>query len=221
MAPLPIFHGELKASLAAMMAFPNDLEKAELCACWQIASLFNSEMIEQNRSASITRIVRRSAQFANYQNEWTKNRNEGAIVGAVTLAMMSLIEDAPDLATWERAMLYTIDQVRNRKVKVNRSKLEELRTKYEKVYHFWGAWEDSEPGFNERHEFDERLLCAKATNFHNVIAAWNNSRSIEQAEVFDAPEITDVSATREYTIDIELVPKPGRPGRPRKAAPNR
>ena len=34
MAPLPIFHGELKASLAAMMAFPNDLEKAELCACW-------------------------------------------------------------------------------------------------------------------------------------------------------------------------------------------
>src|SRR5271166_2177506 len=114
MAPLPIFHGELKASLAAMMAFPNDLEKAELCACWQIASLFNSEMIEQNRSASITRIVRRSAQFANYQNEWTKNRNEGAIVGAVTLVMMSLIEDAPDLATWERAMLYTIDQVRNR-----------------------------------------------------------------------------------------------------------
>ena len=128
-------------------------------------------------------------------------------MGAVTLAMMSLIEDAPDLATWERAMLYTIDQVRNRKVKVNRSKLEELRTKYEKVYHFWGAWEDSEPGLNERHEFDERLLCAKATNFHNVIAAWNNSRSIEQAEVFDAPEITDVSATREYTIDIELVPK--------------
>ena len=56
MAPLPIFHRDLKTSLAAMMAFPNDLEKAKLCACWQIASLFNNEMIEQNKSASVMRI---------------------------------------------------------------------------------------------------------------------------------------------------------------------
>jgi hypothetical protein len=218
MAALPIFNGDLLSSLLGVMAFPDDMKKAEAHACWLLALGGETETEKLIKDFGVTyaaKIMSGAAEFAFWHEDWERAKKAGNVAGAVTLAMVALLNDAPALASWERAILTVVDNYKE--VKLSRSSVQSARKKYRKVYHFWAAWVDSEWTGWVDFEGDTVaagiILSAKAAQFHATLVA---SGSAPEGEIFEFASLPAGDTFRDHTVPIDIVPQPGRPGRPAK-----
>jgi hypothetical protein len=210
MAVLPIFNRHLFSSVIGVMTFPGDMKKAELCASWLLARGNVRLMIEENGPGYGAAISVGAADLAQYHAEWSKAREEGNIVGVVTFVMASLIEDHPDLASWERAMLTSVDK--SISTKLNRSQLLSLRAKYKQVYHLWAAWYDNKGVFGDQFNF-----YAKAMRIHRIITGWCARLSQPINDAFEVPVFPSTSDGLAHTISRTIISDRKTPGRPRKS----
>jgi hypothetical protein len=64
MAPLPVFNKHPLSSALAIMAFPNDEEKAYLCSCWIIVKGMPDVLINHQQKETAAHIASRSSEFA-------------------------------------------------------------------------------------------------------------------------------------------------------------
>jgi hypothetical protein len=210
MAVLPIFNRHLFTSVFGVMSFPGDMGKAELCASWLLARGDVRLMIEENGPGYGAAISAQAAELAQYYAKWSKAREEGSIVGAVTFVMVSLVVDHPNLASWERATLALIDN--SKSSKLNRSQILSLKASYKQVYHLWAAWYDNKGVFR-----DEFNFYAKAMRVHRIIAGWCAALGQPVYDAFEVPVFPGASDTLEHTISPVIVPDRKAAGRPRKS----
>jgi hypothetical protein len=106
MALLPIFHGSRHSSLSAVMTFPRDLATAKICAGWLIASARAPELLRLGNSNhdSIIALVNDAVQMAPLYEEYLANTLAGFKAGVVVCALLSLVDQDPQTASWERAI---------------------------------------------------------------------------------------------------------------------
>ena len=140
MAEIPIFNKNRLSSVLAVMAFPDDMGKASICACWLITQTVPDVLVNKVPAELATEIVEKATQFAYIFDEWRNRAQEGVFVGQLTNTLVSMIKQDRPNASWERAINFLIDNWKE--AKLSRSSLYKLRGKYSKVYHLWGAFVD-------------------------------------------------------------------------------
>jgi hypothetical protein len=69
MAPLPVFNKEPLSSALAIMAFPDDHQKAYLCSCWMIVRGMADVPIKHQPEETAAHIASKSAEFAQFFSE--------------------------------------------------------------------------------------------------------------------------------------------------------
>ena len=141
MAPLPVFNKDPLSSALAIMAFPDDHQKAYLCSCWIIVQGMADVLIKHQPEAAAAHIASKSAEFAQFFSEWHRRQQEGVFVGTLVTTMVSLIKQDRSVASWENAMNILIDNWDE--AKLSRSRLQSLRVEYASVQHILASFADS------------------------------------------------------------------------------
>jgi hypothetical protein len=200
MAFLPIFHGSRHSSLSAVMTFPRDLATAKICAGWLIASARAPELLRLGNSNhdSIIDLVNDAVQMVPLYEEYLATTSAGFKAGVVVHALLSLIDQNPQTANWERAI-----EVAERMAQAapstssfragNRSSFRAYLSQFQPVLHLWGAlclrysiYEPKSPNHffiedcsTEYYvEIDVRYFAREATMLLDRLRQWNDARSV-------------------------------------------
>jgi hypothetical protein len=214
MSPLPIFNKEPFSSALAIMAFPDDQQKAYLCSCWIIVQGMADVLVKHQPEEAAAHIASKSAEFAQFFSEWHRRQQEGIFVGTLVNTMVSLIKQDRSVASWENAMNILIDNWKE--AKLSRSRLQSLRVEYVSVQHILASFVDSH-GIYRTPSFSTELLFTKAMRIHHIITAWNIVRGAPEQDVFELPFDPSISTFLEVAVPPDLFPHPARFGRPRKS----
>jgi hypothetical protein len=214
MAPLPVFNKEPLSSALAIMAFPNDNQKAYLCSCWIIVQGMADVLIKHRPEETAAHIASKSAEFAQFFPEWRQRQQEGVFVGTLVNTMVSLIKQDRSVASWENSMNLLIDNWKE--AKLSRSRFQNLRGEYASVQHILAAFIDSR-NIYQTPSFSTELFFTKAMRIHHIITAWNRVRGAPEQDVFELPFDPSVSTFLEEAVSPDLFPHPARSGRPRKS----
>jgi hypothetical protein len=98
MAPLPVFNKDPLSSALAIMAFPDDHQKAYLCSCWIIVQGMADVLIKHQPEEAAAHIASKSAEFAQFFSEWHRRQQEGVFVGTLVNSMVSPIKQDRSVA---------------------------------------------------------------------------------------------------------------------------
>jgi hypothetical protein len=167
MAPLPVFNKDPFSSALAIMAFPDDHQKAYLCSCWIIVQGMADVLIKHQPEAAAAHIASKSAEFAQFFSEWHRRQREGVFVGTLVTTMVSLIKQDPSVASWENAMNILIDNWDE--AKLSRSRLQTLRGQYASVQHILASFADSR-SIHQTPSFSTKLFFTKAMRIHTILS---------------------------------------------------
>jgi hypothetical protein len=214
MSPLPIFNKEPFSSALAIMAFPDDHQKAYLCSCWIIVQGMADVLIKHQPEEAAAHIASKSAEFAQFFSEWHRRQQEGVFVGTLVNTMVSLIKQDSSVASWENAMNILIDNWDE--AKLSRSKLQRLRFEYASVQHILASFVDSRSIY-QTPSFSTELFFTKAMRIHHIITGWNRFRGAPEQDVLELPFDPKISTFLEEAVPPDLFPHQARSGRPKKS----
>jgi hypothetical protein len=170
MAPLPVFNKDPLSSALAIMAFPDNHQKAYLCSCWIIVQGMADVLIKHQPEEAAAHIASKSAEFAQFFSEWHRRQQEGVFVGTLVNSTVSLIKQDRSVVSWENAMNILIDNWGE--AKLSRSRLQSLRVEYVSVQHILASFVNSRSIYQTQ-SFSTELFFTKAMRIHHIITGWN------------------------------------------------
>jgi hypothetical protein len=146
-AALPIFFGQLEASLNAVMLFPRRLEQAKVCVAWLIMQdvgnmrrLGLEDHIDPPPN-ELLEVACAASDFAYIYDDAQKNMAEGQRAGMVVASLWGVIGKSPETASWESAIQTTERYFarRNRKLAASRTRFHSCLSEFKPVLHLLGA----------------------------------------------------------------------------------
>ena len=242
---LPVFHDEPITSLRAVMAFPNDMQKAASYAAWMLAKGSKGrsrdvQTIGVERLHSIT-----IAMLDHPEAEVKARIVGGCAAGEVTKVLFALINDDPAAASWNNAIQWTAThgaRTRGRnQMAVSPASLRSEMAEFAPVLHLWGAWairgrrrrDDASVGYSLPD--DVNMFLCEAEILLRELRKWNEGKSENarsrylEANAFQVdpcwkpprpragwPRTGIIPALKLQADAVRDPPPLRRPGRPRK-----
>jgi hypothetical protein len=217
MASIPIFFGDMEASLKAAMIFPREPKKAGVLAAWLILQEARKQL-EQNVSVELVAereaddptlldVACAAVDFAYLYPKARKNILDGARAGFVVAILWRLIRDDPHAASWDMA-IEVASKYFGRQYKM-RATLRDCLSRFQPALHLLGAATMRQSSKQKRdlehiviliqdtwsqysRQDDLLFFVAEAKELQADLISWNKDRSGQSDYINDMIEFSEL-----------------------------